>query len=333
MPRKSWYNASAADAVRAGSCAAGQDRGGVAGVAGSGWRCWARAWLYPLRDGPGVALLVFFPPWLWLLSLPIFDWIAIIDPLAKGNWALGLLVLPIFLPLILSFAMTLGYVLLCLGQVLVVSALGEDDHPRWPAWHPAEISEGLARWIWAGLFGLVLGGFPVVLYWIHCGPIDWFDRVVFAELVMVGAGYAEMALAAALLHDSLIAANPYTVLQAIVRVGWDYVQPCLVAGISVLLAGGAFWAVLFGVVVVPRGGALPLGLLGLRPLHGDGHAPDARPDLPRPRSRPALVLRPPEVGDLGGSGGSIRIRERSVDPEAIPLAPGDLGIARSDNPR
>jgi hypothetical protein len=202
---------------------------------------------YPLRDGPGVALLVFFPPWLWLLSLPIFDWIAIIDPLAKGNWALGLLVLPIFLPLILSFAMTLGYVLLCLGQVLVVSALGEDDHPRWPAWHPAEISEGLARWIWAVLFGLVLGGFPVVLYWVHCGPIDWFDRVVFAELVMVGAGYAQMALAAALLHDSLIAANPYTVLQAIVRVGWDYVQPCLVGGLSVMLAGGAFWAVLFGV--------------------------------------------------------------------------------------
>jgi hypothetical protein len=63
----------------------------------------------------------------------------------------------------------------------------------------------------------------------------------------MGAGYAEMALAAALLHDSLIAANPYTVIQAIVRVGWDYVQPCLVAGISVLLAGGALWAVLFGV--------------------------------------------------------------------------------------
>ena len=58
--------------------------------------------VYPLRDGPGVGLLVFFPPWLWLLSLPVFDWIAIIDPLAKGNWALGLLVLPIFLPLLVQ---------------------------------------------------------------------------------------------------------------------------------------------------------------------------------------------------------------------------------------
>jgi hypothetical protein len=194
-----------------------------------------------------VGLLVFFPPWLWLLSLPVFDWIAIIDPLAKGNWALGLLVFPIFLPLVFSFLMSLGYVLLCLGQMLVTSALGEDDHPRWPVWHPAEISEGLARWLWAGVFGVVLGGVPVVVYWVHCGAIDWFDRAVFAELVIAGAGYAQMALAAALLHDSLLAANPYTVLRAIIRVGWDYVQPCLLAGVCVMLVGAAFWAVLFGV--------------------------------------------------------------------------------------
>jgi hypothetical protein len=64
---------------------------------------------------------------------------------------------------------------------------------------------------------------------------------------MVGAGYAEMALAAALLHDSLIAANPYTVLRAIFRVGWDYVQPCLVAALALMLAGGGFWMVLFRV--------------------------------------------------------------------------------------
>src|SRR5581483_5118322 len=95
--------------------------------------------VYPLWDGPGVGLLVLFPPCLWLLSLPVFD---VIDMFFdEKNWALGLLVLPIFLPLLFSFAMTLGYVLLVLGQMLVASAMGEDDHPRWPAWHPPEISE------------------------------------------------------------------------------------------------------------------------------------------------------------------------------------------------
>jgi hypothetical protein len=201
--------------------------------------------LYPLSDGPGVAALVVMPPLLFMLSLPVFDWIAIVDPFRRGDWALGLLALPIFFPLMFSFTMTLGYTLLILGQMLVSSALGEADQPNWPEWNPETISEGLGRWLWAGVFGLTLGGFPIVLYWIHCGTIDWFDRVVFAELVILGAGYAEMALAAALLHESLVAANPVTVLVTIGRIGWDYVQPCLVAGAAVLLAGGLLWKVLF----------------------------------------------------------------------------------------
>jgi hypothetical protein len=248
LSRKVWYDASAADAVRLvrplpqAGFSRRRRRKPRTGLALLG-SCLA----YPLCDGPGVGLLVLFPPCLWLLSLPVFDVVALIDPFNKGNWALGLLVLPIFLPLLFSFTMTLGYVLLFLGQLLVASALGEDDHPRWPQWQPPEIAEGLARWLWAGLSGVVLGGFPLVVYWVNCGPIDWFDRAVFAELVIVCAGYAQMALAAALLHETLIAANPLTVLQAIVRVGWDYVQPCLVSGALVMLAAAAFWSLLFSV--------------------------------------------------------------------------------------
>jgi hypothetical protein len=201
--------------------------------------------LYPICDGPGVALLVFMPPFLFVLSLPVFDWIAIVDPFRRADWALGLLALPIFLPLLFSFAMTFGYTLLILGQMLVASAMGEEDHPSWPEWNSEAISEGLGRWLWAALFGLTLGGFPIVVYWLYCGNIDTFDRIVMAELVIAGAGYAEMALAVALLHDSIPAANPITVVAAIVRIGWDFVLPCLVAGIAVLLAGGALWSIIF----------------------------------------------------------------------------------------
>ena len=42
--------------------------------------------IYPLRDGPGVALLVVMPPFLFLLSLPVFDWIAIVDPFKRADW-------------------------------------------------------------------------------------------------------------------------------------------------------------------------------------------------------------------------------------------------------
>lgn len=200
---------------------------------------------YPLNDGPGIGVLVFFPPLLWLFTLPTFDIISILDRESRGNWALGLLVLPVFLPMMFGFAMVFGYCLLYLGHMLVASSMGENDHPRWPEWNPSDISEGLGRWLWAAFFGVVLGGFPIIAYWINCGDIDWLDRIIFVELIMVGASYTLMALAAALLHEEIIAANPYIVVRSIFRVGWDYVYPSLVASVALALAGAAVWALLY----------------------------------------------------------------------------------------
>jgi hypothetical protein len=201
--------------------------------------------IYPLVDAPGIVLLVFMPPILWILSLPIFDIIAVIEPFTKGNWALGLLVAPIFIPLLTSFSLVLGYALLFLGSIVVSSALGETDHPNWPEWDTHEISEGLGRWIWAAIFGVVVGGFPTVLYWMHAGQIDWFDRIIFIELIVLGAGYAQLTLMASLLHDSILAANPITVIVAAFRFGWDFVQPCLFCGIALLTAAATFLYVVF----------------------------------------------------------------------------------------
>jgi hypothetical protein len=198
-----------------------------------------------VTDGPGLGLLVLFPPALWVLSLPIFDFIAVIEPVTKSDWALGLLVLPVFVPLLFSFAMTLGYMLLFLGHVLVSSSLGENDHPRWPEWEPEAISEGLGRWIWAGIFGLALGGLPIVVYWMHCGQIDWLDWIVFIELLLIAAGVSQMALAAALMHESILAANPFVVGVAIVRIGWDYLKPCIVGGVALTVVGLGVWGLLF----------------------------------------------------------------------------------------
>ena len=54
-----------------------------------------------------------------------------------------------------------------------------------------------------------------------------------------------MALAAALLHDTIIAANPFTVLIAILCVGWAYVIPCLVASVALVLGGLGVYGLLF----------------------------------------------------------------------------------------
>lgn len=244
MQRKSWYDASA---VHAAVRVVGKDEptyGSIrrrhARVAPGLFECLA----YPLTDGPGVGILIFLPPLLLFLSLPIFDVVALIDT-SRVNWALGLLILPIMTPLITVFALVFGYGLFFFGHMFVASALGEPDHPGWPHWDPPEIGEGLLRWVWAAVFGLVLAGFPVVAYWRICGDIDWFDRMIFFDLIVLGAGYALMALAASLLHDSLVAANPFTVLGAILRIGFDFVMPCLAGGLGLVIAGLAIYGVLF----------------------------------------------------------------------------------------
>jgi hypothetical protein len=47
-----------------------------------------------------------------------------------------------------------------------------------------------------------------------------------------------MALVATLLHDDVRAANPITVVQAIVRVGVAFLGPCLLAGVVLLAVLG-----------------------------------------------------------------------------------------------
>ncbi len=206
---------------------------------------WGECLIYPLSDGPGWGLLVFFPPILWLLSLPIFDLIAVLQPLTKGHWALGLMIVPVMIPVIFSFSMIFGYALLFLGHVLVSSALGENDHPTWPEWHPADISEGIFRWFWAACFGAVVGGGPVVLFWLYRGRIVWYDGIIVALLVLIGAGYSLMALAASLLHENLLAANPVTVLTGIARIGWSFLVPCTMAGITLAFAVIGVWGLLY----------------------------------------------------------------------------------------
>jgi hypothetical protein len=205
------------------------------------WECL----LYPVTDGPGLGLLVLFPPIFWLFSLPIFDLIAVLQPLTKGNWALGLMVVPVMVPVIFSFAMTFGYVLVFLGHMLVSSSLGEIDHPTWPEWHPADIAEGIFRWFWAAVVGVLVGSVPLVLFWMNCGEIDAIDCLVFSGLAMLAAGFAQMGLAAALLHENIIGANPITVVAGIFRIGWAYLWPCLLAGIALAFAVLGFIGLLY----------------------------------------------------------------------------------------
>jgi hypothetical protein len=189
--------------------------------------------LYPLWGATGVALLVLTPPLLWITSVPLLTTIAAFSG-QDSPFRIGALL--ILIPASLSFGVVFGYALLFLGGVAASSAMGETHHPRWPDWDLSSIFLGLGRWAWAGLIGGVVGGFPAVAYWMYCGDVDLFDGMILAELSAVGAVYALMGLLASILHESALAANPFTVVRAIKRVGWGYAQPCLAAGFAVVVA-------------------------------------------------------------------------------------------------
>jgi hypothetical protein len=199
----------------------------------------ARSLLYPFWGEECLALLLFYPPVLWVTSLPM---LVFLTPILTGDAALVLALPAMILGLpfgLLTFVLC-GYMLLYLGRVLVASAQGEVQHPRWPHWDGDDIRQGLGRWLVAMVGGFAVGGFPMIAYWIYCGDIDLFDRIIFVELGALGSTYALMALMAALLHETPLAANPVTVTQAIYRVGWGYLAPCLVAGVAASLSVGLF---------------------------------------------------------------------------------------------
>lgn len=196
---------------------------------------------YPLRDGPGLGLLFFFPPLLAFLSIPVFDIVLLFRAGEREGFnPLALLVLPIATPLMMCFTLMFGYVLLYFGRVLVASSMGRDDHPRYPVWDWQTIVDGVIRWAWAGVVGVGIGALPLLVYFQFGGGFDWLGKGICLVLFSIGAGYAQMGLAAAILHDNVAVANPVTIGRAIYRLGGEYLRPWMTTTVIVLV-GEAIW--------------------------------------------------------------------------------------------
>ncbi len=181
---------------------------------------------YPLWSWSSVSMLIFLPPALTLTSAPL----PVLAGLLFGGTPFTLAGLILSAPGFLMGICIWGYTLVYLGNVLTSSALGEALPPRTPHFGEEDVLRVLGRWFWGLIIGVGVGAVPALAYWIYCGEIDWADRLMFINLMALGAAYAQMALLAVLLHDDPIAANPVTVLRAIYRVGWDYAGVCFLSG-------------------------------------------------------------------------------------------------------
>jgi len=209
---------------------------------------------YPFWSWSSVALLVFLPPILSVVTAPLP---ALFQMFTSGT-GFSVPGLVLLIPASIAGLFIWGYTLVFMSNVLTSSAFGVLLPPRSPNFSEDEPFRVLARWFWALLAGFLIGFVPAVAYWIHCGEVDWTDRLILLNLVALGSAYSQMALLAALLHDDPLAANPITVVRAIVRVGWDY------AGIS-LLGSGFLVAMggLFSLFMLARNSPLSIVLIWL----------------------------------------------------------------------
>ena len=195
---------------------------------------------YPLWAWSSVAILVFMPPLLALVSSPL----PFLFGIMTGGSPFTIAGLVMFLPMGLGGLFVWGYLLVYMTNVLTSSSLGDPLPPRTPNFQSDDVFRLLFRWFCALFAGLIVGFVPAVAYWIDCGELDWSDGIILFSLFVLGIAYAQMALLAALLHDDPWAANPITVLRALHRVGSDYASIGILAAAWVLLIAGLFTLVL-----------------------------------------------------------------------------------------
>jgi hypothetical protein len=177
-------------------------------------------------------LLVLLPPVLWFCSLLSIGLVPTYILGANDVTAMGALTM--VAPMAFLMLLALGYVGMYFEQVLIDAAAGDVHHPRLPAWSITGCLISAFRLVICLVTGFVVPGFLALAYWLNCGDLDWADRVILVMILTPGAVYAQVALAAVVLHDDLRAANPVTVLSALGRVGTSAIT--LAIGLAVPLA-------------------------------------------------------------------------------------------------
>ena len=130
--------------------------------------------------------------------------------------------------ILLGTVVILGYFGFFLLQIFRLASIDEDDLPLTMEFDMDLIRQDL--WIWLGT--LWWCGMPYAAYWWGTHLLGGVGRSPVVFLVILGccAFLFPMALMSTALHLSVLAANPWTTLQAIRRVPVEYLATCAVFG-------------------------------------------------------------------------------------------------------
>ncbi len=208
---------------------------------------WFASVLYPLRGADGLGMVAITAAVLWVFTILVPEYCLTLmgDADAMGATVLGYLIaLVSILPFVILFPLVILYWLQYLGRTLVSSAMGETVPPRSPDRNFDGFFHGISPWlIWLAL-GVAVGMLPFFFYAFSSSSRSELNPSVALGLLLLGLPYILLALMLAFLHDHALAATPWNVVVALIRLGRSYILLCLFVASALALAAGAFAVVL-----------------------------------------------------------------------------------------
>jgi hypothetical protein len=204
---------------------------------------WVASVLFPLRGADGLGMVAITSAVLWLSTILVPEYCLTLmgDADSMGASLLGYLIAIIsILPFALLFPLLILYWLQYLGRTLVSSAMGETVPPRSPDRNFDGFFHGISPWlIWLAL-GVGVGMLPFFFYAFSPGSRSELNPPAAVAFLLLGLPYILLALMLAFLHDHALAATPWNVGIALIRLGGSYISLCLFVASALALAAGAF---------------------------------------------------------------------------------------------
>lgn len=208
---------------------------------------WFTSVLYPLRGADSLGVIAITSVVLWFFTVPVPEYCLALkrDADSMGVPAIGhLIALISILPFVILSPLVILYWLQYLGRILVSSAMGETWPPRSPDRNFDGFFSGISPWlIWMAL-GVAVGMLPLLYYIYSLNSWASLNALVAVGLLLLGLPYILMAMMMTFLHDHALAANPWNVVSAMVRLGGVYALLCVFVAAALAIAGGIFGAML-----------------------------------------------------------------------------------------
>jgi hypothetical protein len=198
---------------------------------------------YPLRGAECMGVIALLSPAFWILGIvvPEYCLYMMTESDSMGVPTLGkFLVVLSALPVLFLLPFVVLYWLQYLGRVLVSSAMGETAPPRSPDRNFEGFFRGLSPWLISLVLGVPPSLAPIVSYLYKLPSKADFSGWIALGCGLLGLPYLAMALMLSFIHDNVLAAMPWNVIIAILRVFFSFMRRCLAVAGVLLVGIGAF---------------------------------------------------------------------------------------------